>query len=268
MTLGISFTLQQASKLCYYYIEHYVFPQKQQSVFLIVPTGNRMIRNDDVRCSLSHIYSCTSSFSLSAALDFTLLKIELARSADVCRDAQTRCIETLLAVQVALEKQGSRGCVEKKGEIHSDLRCCYWYCAKRSVCQLLGKRLMRLPVLCEGVRVEWLSSPAGTMTLFSSVALLGGLTVWGLTRGSGYEAWYAIAPSALMCLERLVTLQSTGDSRLGERKSVRKHISNNELCRYSVATHHRFHSFSWVRVCFLFANKFLPKTALHQSLSR
>lgn len=56
------------------------------------------------------------------------------------------------------------------------------------------------------------------MTLFSSVVvllLLGGVAVWGLTRGSGYEAWYPIgAPSLLMCLERLVTLQSTGDSRL------------------------------------------------------
>lgn len=57
------------------------------------------------------------------------------------------------------------------------------------------------------------------MTLFSSVALLGGVAVWGLTRGSGYEDWYGIgAPSLLMCLERLVTLQSTGDSRLEQRK--------------------------------------------------
>ncbi len=63
------------------------------------------------------------------------------------------------------------------------------------------------------IEAEWLSSPAGTMTLFSSVALLGGVAVW--VRGSGYEAWYGIgAPSLLMCLERLVTLQSTGDSRL------------------------------------------------------
>lgn len=53
------------------------------------------------------------------------------------------------------------------------------------------------------------------MTLFSSVVMLGGVAVWGLMRGSGYEAWYAIVlPSLLMCRERLVTLQSTGDSRL------------------------------------------------------
>lgn len=58
------------------------------------------------------------------------------------------------------------------------------------------------------------------MTLFSSVALLGGVAVWGLTRGSGYEVWYGIgAPSLLMCLERLVTLQSTGDSRLERKRS-------------------------------------------------
>lgn len=59
------------------------------------------------------------------------------------------------------------------------------------------------------------------MTLFSSVVLLGGVTVWGLTRDSGYEDWYGIwAPSLLMCLERLVTLQSTGDSRLQHRENI------------------------------------------------
>lgn len=57
------------------------------------------------------------------------------------------------------------------------------------------------------------------MTLFSSVVPLGGVAVGGLTRGSGYDDWYAMgAPSLLMCLVRLVTLQSTGDSRLGRKK--------------------------------------------------
>lgn len=78
---------------------------------------------------------------------------------------------------------------------------------------------------------EWLSSPAGTMTLFSSVALLGGVVAWGLTRGSVYEeAWYCIeAPSLLMCLERLVTLQSTGDSRLRqkEKRGFSQHLRSN-----------------------------------------
>lgn len=79
---------------------------------------------------------------------------------------------------------------------------------------------------CEG-----LSSPAGTMTLFSSVALLGGVAAWGLTRGSVYEeVWYCIvAPSLLMCLERLVTLQSTGDSRLRqkEKRGFSQHLRSN-----------------------------------------
>lgn len=66
------------------------------------------------------------------------------------------------------------------------------------------------------------------MTLFSSVGPAGGGggggggAAWGLTRGSAYVDWYGIgAPSLLTCLERLATLQSTGDSRLEkEREST------------------------------------------------
>lgn len=50
---------------------------------------------------------------------------------------------------------------------------------------------------------------------------LGGVVVWGLRRGSGYDDWNGKgAPSLLMCLERLVTLQSTGDSRLDGREKT------------------------------------------------
>lgn len=73
-------------------------------------------------------------------------------------------------------------------------------------------------------------SPAGTMTRFSSTVVLDGLLVCGLKPGSPYEDWYGIiAPSLLMCRERLVGPDSTGALQLKQKKKKKEH--NKSVCK-------------------------------------